>query len=42
MSDSEILNLFSLQVYPVQQRNVKKKKKKKEGEQKDQKKTKIK
>ena len=36
MSDSEILNLFSLQVYPVQQRNVKKKKKK-EGEQKDQK-----
>ena len=25
MSDSEILNLFSLQVYPVQQRNVKKK-----------------
>ena len=37
MSDSEILNLFSLQVYPVQQRNVKKKKGGGEGEQKDQK-----
>lgn len=34
MSDSEILNLFSLQAYPVQQRNVKKKKKDETNKQK--------
>lgn len=34
MSDSEILNLFSLQVYPVPQRNVKKDKKNKTDQKK--------